>query len=895
MDDKLSLLEIALILDCSLYQIYSQLQREKISYETVDDIAYVSLEELKKLSERKIEEEPDEFDFFSYDPNDISNLISDNFDKLTKARDNIKSAYHTDSIYNDIKSRLVIKICEQLQLDGAEIYKESYENLFENFRKISIDQLPFLEYVADIFTGVAKTIYDTEIEEFDAEYLDATLNEWITTIIKLRTTSASKNILMYNIKILSEQIYKSDGVINTCLAELMISWEDNEYYMRFMKEVIDFYEKEKATIKGEKDGINKEDNKRKSLWQLFDIGLLLLRVLNKYDEFTETEYNMAASLMKEASFINVHNSIIGISYLLFLAGNAISSELSEYVSAVMKSQASITAKCYLLQQPVPEAVIEISSDIDRFQEYVKTFEKYVDFRCSLERCLPESNSATYFGITDILNLSSGDVDKNLELITKLLFDKKSYKNSFLIEMRDKLATHHEDKLDSDYYKLLKLAMSIQNSESHGNISDRFHWLYSLGEDFELYYDLNDVLDLMTGVNDDELLIGFNGNRDNEFEVDKYLEQKFRKVVKCLEEGKLGSTAEIIEIANINNPKFTIHRRISSGGFKQVYRATYKEEGFYPEEVALKIYDPKKFREGHSIVSSLIQSIGIDELRKREARIARRLHHDNIASVLDFGSLEDGRFYIAEEFVDGWDLKQFVGNEIHDVKTTIRKIVTEKTAQEKDRFRRYLNISWRNFDAPPIESLEDYFRPAISNKQRTNIVDFTIIYHQIIEGLMYLHKKGFIHRDLKNDNVVVSRDLSVVKITDVQTVIYVDELCEETRGVHGSYNYCAPEVLFGDNPSFASDVYSLGIMMYYSLTGKLPFGPYESTKEAREDHKNKTKHQKRVELMRKKLPTQVINIVTGCLHYEPKKRTVLEALHRVFNENSRLLNYIRFEK
>lgn len=173
----------------------------------------------------------------------------------------------------------------------------------------------------------------------------------------------------------------------------------------------------------------------------------------------------------------------------------------------------------------------------------------------------------------------------------------------------------------------------------------------------------------------------------------------------------------------------------------------------------------------------------------------------------------------------------------------------------------------------------------------SLLDFYIIYHKVLEGLIYIQNRRYIHRDLKNDNVLVSRDLSIVKISDLQTAIHINELSEETKGVHGSINYVAPEVVLGENPSFASDVYSLGTMMYQNLIGNLPMGYSNSAEITKERFANKKKYDTAVQKAIIKVPTHFRNIIEGCLRYEPKKRPTIAALYAEFDKNARLIRNI----
>lgn len=97
--------------------------------------------------------------------------------------------------------------------------------------------------------------------------------------------------------------------------------------------------------------------------------------------------------------------------------------------------------------------------------------------------------------------------------------------------------------------------------------------------------------------------------------------------------------------------------------------------------------------------------------------------------------------------------------------------------------------------------------------------------EIVRGLRVLQRAGMVHRDLKPENIVISAD-GKVKIIDLGTV-QVDSLEEvgsivETNVPVGSVNYIAPEYLMGGKGVFQSDLFSLAVMAYEMLSGRLPY-------------------------------------------------------------------------
>src|SRR5690606_34479668 len=155
--------------------------------------------------------------------------------------------------------------------------------------------------------------------------------------------------------------------------------------------------------------------------------------------------------------------------------------------------------------------------------------------------------------------------------------------------------------------------------------------------------------------------------------------------------------------------------------------------------------------------------------RQEAKAAANLSHPHIVTVHDFG-LDAGQLYIIMEFVPGTDLKTII--------------------QRKGRF-------------TPQE-----------------MIDLIV---QACAGIGYAHRAGLVHCDVKPQNMLVTPDdrLKVVDfgIARALASIHPDEKSEV---VWGSPQYFSPEQAAGAAPSPASDVYSLGVVMYEMLAGQLPF-------------------------------------------------------------------------
>jgi serine/threonine protein kinase len=155
--------------------------------------------------------------------------------------------------------------------------------------------------------------------------------------------------------------------------------------------------------------------------------------------------------------------------------------------------------------------------------------------------------------------------------------------------------------------------------------------------------------------------------------------------------------------------------------------------------------------------------------KREARTVAQLSHPNIVTVIDRGET-DGRPFIVFEYVDGHTLDQVID---------------------------------RRGALPIDEALEIAIASA--------------------SGLAFAHRHGLVHRDVKPQNILLNGDRQP-KVTDfgIARSLDVKKGVTQTGTVLGTSNYIAPEQASGDAVGAESDVYSLGVVLFELLTGRVPF-------------------------------------------------------------------------
>ncbi|MEM7502341.1 MAG: serine/threonine-protein kinase [Pseudomonadota bacterium] len=268
----------------------------------------------------------------------------------------------------------------------------------------------------------------------------------------------------------------------------------------------------------------------------------------------------------------------------------------------------------------------------------------------------------------------------------------------------------------------------------------------------------------------------------------------------------GNVTELRREADVPDKigKYVIINKVGKGSTGMVYLS---HDPYYRRDVAIKVYNIEENTDADRARVSR-------KMFFNEAHMVGMLQHPNILPIYDAGE-EDGKYYVVTEHIQG------------------------------------------------ARTLAAYCRP--DNLLRVD--DVVEIIYKCAKALHYAHGRGVIHRDIKPSNVMLTID-NDVRIIDFGIAIVSDSDISRIEGIAGSPSYMSPEQVQSEELTPASDIYSLGAVLYELLTGFRPF---------RADNLSKLLHQivyatpPPIHTYRDDMPEELEQVVAMTMQKDPTKR------------------------
>ena len=237
-------------------------------------------------------------------------------------------------------------------------------------------------------------------------------------------------------------------------------------------------------------------------------------------------------------------------------------------------------------------------------------------------------------------------------------------------------------------------------------------------------------------------------------------------------------------------EFDMHSKpLGEGGMGVVYK------GF-------KIYEMSGARMVVAI-KAMFEGLPSEVYERAEREASIRLRNDNLVEMLGFISEVETdpygghkiKYYVISEFLNGIVLSDVLKGQLKDK------------------------------DGIEIPFVKQLYMDYISDREKTSIA----IIKNVLAGVMALHDRQFIHRDIDPTNIMVTSD-GYIKLIDFGIAKYVgslgtvDKLRTQAGVFMGKPEYASPELVLGDvdNQGFHTDIYAIGILFYQLIVGELPF-------------------------------------------------------------------------
>lgn len=262
------------------------------------------------------------------------------------------------------------------------------------------------------------------------------------------------------------------------------------------------------------------------------------------------------------------------------------------------------------------------------------------------------------------------------------------------------------------------------------------------------------------------------------------------------------------------PNFVYKRELGNGGMGIVYEGIGKIQ----RRVAIKVMTPK----GQDATRKA------EERFRREGEILKRLKHRNIVELYDT-FIHEGNRYIIMEYLDG-------------------------------------------------KNLHDFVREDLVNRSYDERIKFTVrVAIEISRGLLCAHANQIIHRDIKPANIFVCGADGPVKVLDfgIAKEMGADSLTSTADAPFATPEFAPPEQVLRRETTERSDIYAMGGVLYFCLTGQAPFPTTRDVSIFERERKQFSAFDR----LPRNTPPDLVNIIHRCLLYDPMHRypTILDLL------------------
>lgn len=208
-------------------------------------------------------------------------------------------------------------------------------------------------------------------------------------------------------------------------------------------------------------------------------------------------------------------------------------------------------------------------------------------------------------------------------------------------------------------------------------------------------------------------------------------------------------------------KYELVQKIGAGGMGEVFFGYRHGEYGVRRPVAIKRVRRDRMDEPEALGRFI-----------REAQLGAQLEHPNLVAVQDFHLTQEGDLLLVMDYIRGWSLSELLRRQ---------------------------------------------------QSARLPIAAAVYVIKEVLRGLAFAHKRGIVHRDIKPENILIAHQTGAVMVADLGLAHLLSQSRQE-RGTNpcGTVPYVAPEQLRGAGIDARADLFSVGMMFYQLLTGKLPF-------------------------------------------------------------------------